>query len=142
MAKVKPHRIQRKRTKGWRMPANTVYVGRPSNWGNVWPVYPMSPSPARDADAYRRWLLGKSARSISREYVGDADVRGRSKPPSLKEIRAKLRGKNLACWCPLDQPCHADVLLELANRPEREPFDVAQAKGYCVGSCAKPTTLP
>ena len=28
---------------------------------------------------------------------------------------APLRGKNLACWCPLDQPCHADVLLELAN---------------------------
>lgn len=28
---------------------------------------------------------------------------------------AELRGKNLACWCPLDQPCHADVLLELAN---------------------------
>ena len=26
-----------------------------------------------------------------------------------------LRGKNLACWCPLDQPCHADFLLELAN---------------------------
>ncbi len=27
----------------------------------------------------------------------------------------QLRGKDLACWCPLDQPCHADVLLELAN---------------------------
>ena len=62
--------------------------------------------------------MGKSARSICREYVGDADVRGRTKPPSLKEIQATLRGKNLACWCPLDQPCHADVLLELANRPE------------------------
>jgi hypothetical protein len=32
-------------------------------------------------------------------------------------IRSALRGKNLACWCPLDQPCHADVLLEIANRP-------------------------
>jgi hypothetical protein len=31
------------------------------------------------------------------------------------ELRAELRGKSLACWCPLDQPCHADVLLELAN---------------------------
>ena len=28
----------------------------------------------------------------------------------------ELRGKNLACWCPLDQPCHADVLLEIANK--------------------------
>ncbi|KMS57958.1 hypothetical protein V473_07255 [Sphingobium cupriresistens LL01] len=34
----------------------------------------------------------------------------------LAEI-ANLRGKNLACWCPLDQPCHADVLLEIANAP-------------------------
>lgn len=33
----------------------------------------------------------------------------------LDQIREELRGKNLACWCPLDQPCHADVLLELAN---------------------------
>jgi hypothetical protein len=32
------------------------------------------------------------------------------------EQMADLRGKNLACWCPLDQPCHADVLLEIANR--------------------------
>ena len=35
--------------------------------------------------------------------------------PSVKEIVAALRGKNLACFCPIDQPCHADVLLELAN---------------------------
>ena len=31
---------------------------------------------------------------------------------------AELRGRDLACWCPLDQPCHADVLLELANAPD------------------------
>ncbi|ETX26587.1 DUF4326 domain-containing protein [Roseivivax isoporae] len=35
------------------------------------------------------------------------------------EIIRELRGKDLACWCPLDQPCHADVLLEIANRPLR-----------------------
>ena len=35
--------------------------------------------------------------------------------PTLTEIRAALRGRDLACWCPLDQPCHADVLLSLAN---------------------------
>ena len=33
-----PIRIQRKRTKGWRMPPNTVYVGRPTIWGNPFPV--------------------------------------------------------------------------------------------------------
>lgn len=37
-------------------------------------------------------------------------------PFDVDEIRAQLAGHDLACWCPLDQPCHADVLLELANR--------------------------
>lgn len=36
--------------------------------------------------------------------------------PDIDEIRAELRGHDLACWCPLDQPCHADVLLEIANQ--------------------------
>ena len=35
--------------------------------------------------------------------------------PTLAEIRRELSGRDLACWCPVDQPCHADVLLELAN---------------------------
>jgi hypothetical protein len=35
--------------------------------------------------------------------------------PCIADIQRELRGKNLACWCPLDQPCHADVLLRLAN---------------------------
>lgn len=38
--------------------------------------------------------------------------------PDVDDIRGELRGRDLACWCPLDQPCHADVLLELANAPE------------------------
>jgi Domain of unknown function (DUF4326) len=33
-----PRRIQRQRTKGWRMPAGAIYVGRPSPWGNPWPI--------------------------------------------------------------------------------------------------------
>jgi hypothetical protein len=38
-------------------------------------------------------------------------------PPQaqLQEQLSELRGKNLACWCHLDHPCHADVLLEMAN---------------------------
>lgn len=87
-----PCRVQRKRTKGWRMPPNTVYVGRPTKWGNVDPFWG-GPIPIA---YYRRWLLEQG-----RELVTMA--------------RRELRGKNLACWCPLDQPCHADVLLEIAN---------------------------
>lgn len=37
-------------------------------------------------------------------------------PTTVDDVRRELRGKDLVCWCPLDQPCHADVLLELANR--------------------------
>lgn len=36
-------------------------------------------------------------------------------PPTIEEVRSALRGKSLACWCPVDQPCHAAVLLEIAN---------------------------
>jgi len=85
-----PIRIQRKRTKGWRMPENTVYVGRPSLWGN----------PYNGNGAVREyWRYIKACIKAS---------------PRKYNIN-KLRGKNLCCWCPLDKPCHADVLLEIAN---------------------------
>jgi hypothetical protein len=103
-----PKRIQRKRTAGWRMPKGAVYVGRPSRWGNPWkpgPGYCSHPDcgpgshPPLTAEqvvaVFRTWLL---------EML-------RVDPQFL----APLRGKDLACWCPVDQPCHADVLLEVAN---------------------------
>ena len=96
---MKPQRIQRKRTKGWRMPKNTVYVGRPSNWGNPY--------------------LSKMSFEVALLEVKNF---GESIPPKpwanwiMTHIN-ELRGKNLACWCSLDQPCHADVLLEIANPP-------------------------
>lgn len=109
---AEPVRIQRKRTKGWRMPPNTVYVGRPTKWGNRW-----TPQKYWDAgysgslkvatthcvEAYRAWLLHKHHWAHAGEF-GDP----------LLDV-SELRGKNLACWCPLDQPCHADVLLAIAN---------------------------
>lgn len=93
-----PKRIQRKRTKGWRMPANTVYVGRPTKWGNSYPIQ----------------CFGGKAGVVAmyRKFITWPDN------PLAMELRAQLgdlRGKDLCCWCPLDQPCHADVLLELAN---------------------------
>lgn len=36
--------------------------------------------------------------------------------PSLAEVIAELRGKNVACWCPIGSPCHGQILLELANK--------------------------
>lgn len=51
-------------------------------------------------------------------YLAEAFPKGLPTPPTAEEIRAHLRGKNLACWCALDAPCHADVLIEIANAPE------------------------
>ena len=91
-----PIRIQRRRTKGWKMPDNTVYVGRGSKWGN-----PYLPSECKDGatgavDAFR--------------------VLVESVPETIEEIINDLKGKNLACWCGIDKICHADVLLKLANQ--------------------------
>ena len=81
-----PIRIQRKRTKGWRMPPNTVYVGRPTKWGNYVGL-----------DKYEAAI-----RHLIDNYYHDFDI-------------AELKGKNLACWCRVDQECHADILLKIAN---------------------------
>jgi hypothetical protein len=43
------------------------------------------------------------------------EAAGKPKPPTAKEIAKELRGKNLACFCPIGQECHADLLLDLAN---------------------------
>jgi len=99
---MKPKRIQRKRSKGWTMPPNTVYVGRPGKWGN--PFLPKEGGIAGAISAYRAWLKG--------EYIPQ-DV-GRC-PITFEDIQKELGGKNLACWCKEGEPCHADVLLEIAN---------------------------
>ncbi len=99
---MKPKRIQRKRTKGWKMPPNTVYVGRPTKWGNP----------------YREGQLN-ALRTITRQEAVEWYRRFvKANQQSDQRFRlplSELLGKHLACWCPLDQPCHADVLLEIAN---------------------------
>jgi hypothetical protein len=106
-----PKRIQRKRTKGWRMPPNTVYVGRPSRWGN--PFGARCAVHGNDAAACDHLILVPNAEIAALRYRQWAhNWRSRT---GLRSRLHELRGKNLACWCRLDQPCHADVLLELAN---------------------------
>lgn len=99
-----PVRIQRKRVKGWKAPAGAVYVGRGSMFGNPynWKDGIEPPHDARSAavELYRIWI---------------EEGRGPSAPTD--DDITSLKGKTLMCWCPLEQPCHADVLLELANRP-------------------------
>ena len=125
--KSHPTRIQRKRTKGWRMPPNTVYVGRPTVFGNVVVCTPHGCTkkpcgccePFRCCiDVYREYVMSgvenRDSCTGAFRYAFEA-LDGYPVRNEIVRRLPKLRGKNLACWCPLDKPCHADVLLELAN---------------------------
>lgn len=101
---ARPVRIQLSRRKGWRMPPNTVKVDRTTKWGNPFRVDD-NWNAAGVVAAFRLWLL--LSPNFSTPWP---DRRQR-----LLDRLSELRGKNLACWCPTGQPCHADVLLELAN---------------------------
>lgn len=84
------------------MPANMVYVGRPTKWGNPWKV-----GMARLPESTPVATVQESV-DIFKDWASDSLFGiGRHVP--------ELSGKDLACWCRLDQPCHADALLELAN---------------------------
>ena len=106
-----PERIQRKRTKGWRMPPNTVYVGRPTKWGN-----PFTPEGYWDAgySGSQEVALNHCVGAHRAMMTGERHWAHWIEPQPHPDL-TELRGKNLACWCALDQPCHADVLLKLAN---------------------------
>lgn len=96
-----PVRVQLSRAKGWRMPENTVSVARPGRYGNPFRVADFGiPNASEAVQRFRGWWGG---------YVVG--------PP--KPDLTPLRGKNLACWCNLDAPCHADVLLDMANARAR-----------------------
>lgn len=110
----KPVRVQRKRTPGWRMPENTVYVGRPTKWGNPFIVTGGGERGRELAVKAFRELVAKGEWN-SIPPVELLIRRSSNKVTTIDEVRRELRGKNLSCWCPLNQPCHADVLLEIAN---------------------------
>ena len=78
-------------------------VSRPGRWGNPYKLPTGVPATPEMRAKLVHWYR--------------LDIEAGALPYDLDEVRAELGGKNLACWCPLDQPCHADVLLELANAP-------------------------
>jgi hypothetical protein len=90
-----PRRIQLSRKKGFRLPASAIVVSRPTKWGN--PYKPGKFTRAQAVAFYRRDLIAGKLRA------------------DAADARSELRGHDLACWCPLDGPCHADVLLKVAN---------------------------
>lgn len=113
----KPRRVQRTRRE--RLPENTAYVGRPTRWGNPFRVMRLNNN---------RWaIFDDTGDQLSTSFTNQRDANSLAVEWFAKYARYKigldptwldsLRGKNLACWCPLDMPCHADMLLELANTP-------------------------
>lgn len=117
-------RIQRQRTKGWKSPEGCVYVGRPTVYGNPfrltvdgwvecysinrkildpWILWSATGGfTIKDLlELYRMWIQGE---------LGQYNFL-----PISPDI-SKLKDKDLSCWCPLDQPCHVDVIIELLNQ--------------------------
>ena len=90
-----PEPIQMSRRKGWRKPANTVYVGRPGRFGNSFrrEEYGLP----RAVELYETWI----------QQPAQAEL--------LSDVRQILQGKNPGCWCPFGGPCHAEILLRLVN---------------------------
>ena len=109
-----PKRIQRKRTKGFKLPDECVYVGRPTKWGN----------PFTGNLAVEKYELAISKFPVPHEYIyawkkvgGDLRIL-MVLAGKIHEAMGELKGKDLACWCPLDKPCHADILLEIVNEAD------------------------
>jgi hypothetical protein len=93
-----PQRFQRSRRKGAHLPPGVVVVTRPTKWGNP---HPLSMGRTEAVRRYREDLLGGRLRI------------------TVDDVERELGGRDLACYCPLDEPCHADVLFDIANRQRR-----------------------
>jgi len=101
MFDVPTQRIRLSRAKGWRKPENAVVVSRPGRWGNPYVIG----TPENGGNITRQMAVEHYERALRDGRL----VR------KLEDVR-ELIGKDLACWCPLDEPCHADVLLKIARR--------------------------
>ena len=102
-----PVRIQRKRTRDWRAPENTVSVCRPGKWGNMFVIQPNYRPGRMFSSQYICVPTAEDAKECYREFL--------NQNPEIMAQVSELRGKNRMCFCKLKDPCHADVLLELAN---------------------------
>lgn len=116
---MRPQRIQLSRRKGFELQVasrlknglEAVNVARPTKWGNPFTVSEKVKPGSRTGGTYIAVPTVEDAVACYREMLGQegetADM--------LRAALPELRGKNLACWCEPGGPCHADVLLALAN---------------------------
>ena len=118
---ARPRRVHRKGEKGWRLPPDTVYVGRGSKWGNPFPFdHQRYLGKSWAVDAYAQWLT--------------TTLKGMT---LLRQHLHELKGKNLACWCKPGEPCHADLLLALANDAPDAAERLASASERAKGPAQK-----
>ncbi len=135
-----PERIQLRRNRGWRLPADAVNVARPTMFGNPWKIIQpggwivdgpgmfFNPETLIDdahrlaVHLHRNWLtLGDQAPALKvrevDESVEDRQHLATRRASVLGQLHI-LAGRDLACWCPAGLECHADTLIDLANSPE------------------------
>ena len=111
-----PERIQLRRAKGWKMPDNTAKVDRSTLFGNPF-IVGKHGTAAECVDLFEKLMGGLICLS-----TGNCEEQQRCYHAVGASISA-MRGKNLACWCRVGQPCHADVLLEVFNRSAQQHGD-------------------
>lgn len=111
-------RVQRKRTKGYKLPENTKCVNRGTKWGNPFKVikegnyWNVTNVLSNDFGSYQ---TKNQANKKAIELYGDwLKEELKAKRLDLRE----LQGKNLACFCSLELDCHADHLIKLINNYE------------------------
>jgi hypothetical protein len=117
------------RKAGWRIPPNTLKVSRGTTLGNPFRIYEHCKGPDGDwgvedtgrfcQPVMHGWQKAGAVRFAIECYQQQLDL-AYPKGSSARWILARNLAESdyLACWCPLDQPCHADVLIELAKEAE------------------------
>jgi hypothetical protein len=120
-----PQRIQRKRVKGYKQPPNTRYCGRGTKFGNPfiltddgWVMYKNINKNISNPWIYWSITGGFNKTDIVELYKiwikgGLSDCKLLPSPPNLSELK---NYDYLSCFCPLDQPCHVDVLIKLLKK--------------------------
>lgn len=142
---MKAARIQRKRAAGWRAPVGAVYVGRGSKWGNPYRLGDTQVrTPGIDGSEWQHeGRIGKTSGQRHGFWHPDGTITSHlaldatpeqvvelyrrwltARPELIEAARRDLAGRDLMCWCAPSLPCHADVLLALAN-PAPAPLDPA-----------------
>ena len=124
-----PRRIRLRRLSTWRKPTGCITVARPTMWGNPWKVtgctvlgldgqsttYPTPNAAAAAAvDWYRLWLVIGTYHEQLTLPQPEVDAMEKRRQRILTHL-PELRGRDLACWCRDGEPCHANVLIDLAQ---------------------------